>query len=248
MKIPNKEFYNSEAKIKDYGITTFEDEYLREKEISSIINEIENTHNFESNMKILDVGAGDGYSTAKFKKALPKAKITAIDYSEEMVKKSNGVVHHADILDEVATKEYYDFIITERCLINLEPKKQLMAIKNIHQMLKTGGTFLMCESSKSNYSRLNKIRKKYGLTKLKSHEQNHYIDDSLIKTVRKDMFELEYINFFSDVYYWGSRVIYPMLDDKPDHHHDVNKLFAKLPLLNEDLKCGRENIWVLIKK
>jgi tRNA (cmo5U34)-methyltransferase len=102
-------------------------------------------------LKILDLGAGTGIELEYIFEKAPNARITAVDLSEEMLKRlvkkyeaySNQI---RTIVDSYLTLELspcsFDYIITVMSLHHLMPVKKIDLYKKLRKALIPGGTFV----------------------------------------------------------------------------------------------------------
>lgn len=253
----NIAYWDSRATVhQDLSTATFLDVYLREREIDQVCNYLSK---FRQPM-VLDIGCGNGYGTFKYALRFPESNFRGEDISREMIKyalknleklanpPTNLSFDIGDVTNLLHEDKSFDVVTTCRVLINLPTTdRQLEALQEINQVLRPGGVYIMLESCKQSYQKLNKLRSEFGLSELVPHEMNIYIDEELLYEWCHDFFEIEEVNLFSSLYYIGSRVAYPLLlgpEDKPKHDHPVNRLFAMLDSVGD---YGREKIYLLRK-
>ncbi len=107
-------------------------------------------------------------------------EILGVDISPEMIEGANylksisrdeikGQINFklANILDTTFENNYFDIVISERCLLNLPSKEsQFQMIKRIWEILKPDGIYVMVEGSYDGLIRLNEIRKLFGLKEI----------------------------------------------------------------------------------
>ncbi|MFH1536886.1 MAG: class I SAM-dependent methyltransferase [Patescibacteria group bacterium] len=239
-----KEFWKEQAKeFKESDLATAPDTYYRDLEINRIEAYLKDAKN------ILDIGCGNGYSTIKFAKKYKKAKFLGIDYSEEMVKyaskslsKNKNLKNRVkfavgDVLSlskHLPDENRFDFIISERCLINLrnweEQKKALLEMKKI---LKKNGRIILCENTQEGLARLNELRKRQNLFSIKVRWHNFYMPEKKLIEFSKKHFRVEDINNIGSLYYIISRVVYAKLaaleNKEPEYLHPINKIASQLP-------------------
>ena len=252
-----KEYWNNQAE--KYGtdsLATMPDSILKELEIKNIAKYL------LTNKKILDIGCGNGYSTIQLAKKI-KSQFWGCDYSEKMIEKARQALKKeksavkgrlnfitADISALPFKNNTFDIVASDRCLINLPTlKHQVLAAKEIHQVLKKRGLYVMCEDTQEGLKRLNQLRKTMGLYKIPNRWHNLYINEKKFFAVIKKFFELKLVDNFSSTYYLASRIFNGKLaaleKKEPDYNHPINQIAAKLPAIGD---YGPLKIFVLIKK
>lgn len=106
--------------------------------------------------RILDVGCGNGFSTALFSKQA--GHIIGIDYSPAMIeraKKEFGRLPNVefkvqDVQNLKFLDHYFDVVISQRCLINLGTwENQQKAFGQIKRVLKSKGFFFLQEGTRT---------------------------------------------------------------------------------------------------
>lgn len=110
--------------------------------------------NFAPDIRILDIGCGDGWSLTYFKRGCPEGftlfppkkrfrNTCGIEIVHKLVeyahKKGRNVIQ-GDIRHLVIEENAFDLIFTRHCLEHLD--KPLDALKNIARMLKSGGVLM----------------------------------------------------------------------------------------------------------
>lgn len=190
---------------------------------------------------ILDVGCGTGFSSANYSEIVKE--ILGIDYAKNMIeiaKEEFKNVHNCkfevqNILDKkfcLKNKNKFNKIISTRCLINLENfDEQKFAIKNIHDMLKKKGSYLMLEGWENGRRNLNKLRKKYDLPIVEKKWFNITFEDEKLYPYLEKYFSIEDEKYF-DMYYLVSRIIHPIFvkPGEPQFNHQLNEIGKKLNL------------------
>ena len=211
-----KKHYKKEAKEKRLSLScTMADLNTRKLEIENILVYL------KDGKRCLEVGCGNGIASVEISKS-KKLDLNCIDFSSEMIdlakkqpiKGIRGKIkfEKQDILD-FNTKNYFDIVFTERCIINLLTwNDQKKALKNIAGALKRGGTLILLEAFKDGLEELNKARQEVGLEKIKPAYHNlHLVKELVITYLSKEGLEFVNENNFLSSYYFGSRVIYPSM-------------------------------------
>ncbi len=255
-KEENQDFWNRRADFQ--GIEEFatsNDPYLRALEIQKTAEYIHRI----APKTVYDLGCGNGYSTFQYALRFKDTTFLGLDYAEKMIRAAQarleseptGNLHFAtgDITSLQLTDACTDMVTTSRVLINLQNfDNQVKAVKECARILKPGGTLLLLESVSQSYDNLNKYRHKYGLPLLKPHPANCYIDEDRFLPAINDYFKLQAIDRYSSSYYLGSRIAYTLIlgqEGRPDPHHRVHEFFAEVSPVED---CGREKIFLLIKR
>lgn len=144
-----KDYYNKMVRKleKDYSYFRWFDSDYSRFEFSQIKRTILKVFKDKEFGKVLEIGAGDGAWT---KILLQKSQqLTALDISEEMIKKikiklpdiSNLDFVCKDFLENNLESEQYDLIVLVHCFEYLPDKNK--AIEQIHRLLKKGGYVLI---------------------------------------------------------------------------------------------------------
>ena len=227
-----KEFWDNQART--YGtdsVATMPDGYLKRLEIDNIKKYL------SDNAKVADIGCGNGYSTFAYADEFC-IDILGIDYSKEMIVAAESVkkcknceskvkFENGTILDLDLEDESFDYVITDRCLINLTSREeQESAIKEVCRILKPGGKYIMCEDTEQGLRKLNSARKLLDLDEISVRWHNLYLDEEHINEFISDLFVLEKIDLFASYYYLVSRTITGKLaqinNSDPDYKDPIN--------------------------
>lgn len=233
-----KKFWDDQAKLHGTSyLATTPDHYARELEI-------ENLKKFLTpGSCVADIGCGNGYSSIHYAQALD-ITVHGLDYSEAMIAMAHQALMQlpdsvkkrvsfqvGDVRKTGLESEFFNTVITDRCLINLTTyDEQSMAIREIHRLLKEGGLYLMCECSAQGLENLNKVRHHVGLEAIKTRWHNLYLDEEHLHEAIKDLFTLEKIVNFSSFYYLASRIINAKIAQEqgiePSYDSDINRVAA----------------------
>jgi len=241
---------------------------LRELEIQFIIDAIKK-HNIDGQfLNILDVGCGNGYTDINIAKKV-NGKILGVDFSSEMINGANILKNKnndqiianlsfqvGDVINNLCSYgKDFDFVISERCLLNLPNKEsQYSVIKQIHKILKKNGYYIMVEGTLNGLERLNYLRQKVGLTPIADRADDNVsslkFNEEEIETYLSKQFEIVNKKYFG-MYYLISRIVHPLLvlPEQPKYYHKLNEVARKLALIEPDFnKLGHVMGWVLKKK
>jgi len=248
------EFWNKKAKEHKTSAAASWADLLLYKEISAVRSHI------MKNGKILDAGCANGFTDVRILRGTNE--ICGIDYAAEMIKEANALKQElpeglkkrirfavADMLEleKEFKKEEFDQVLAKRAIINIDSVElQEKALKNIHAVLKKGGTLLLSEPSIQGLEGINRIRRKLGIEDIKPPWHNKYLDENKLKHIKG--FELQKTIDFSSTYFIGSRVFYALLckifKKNPEYLSFWNKLFVKLPSMGN---FGIQKLFILRK-
>lgn len=252
-----KKFWDEQAqKHKDDLTATTPDKVYKELEMRNLLKYLPD-EGF-----VMDIGCGNGYSTLRFAEEEPGLKLLGVDYSEGMIEYANVNLSKAPQISrrvqfkvaDVKTlskniPELFDAIITERCLINLSSfEQQKQAIKEIHNKLRDGGIFIMCENTIQGMEKMNSLRKAVDLYEVPIRWHNLYFDENELHPFLETLFKIEIIDPFASTYYIASRVFNAKLTplgQEPSFDSEINKLSLKLPNIGDFCPV---RIYVLKKK
>lgn len=186
---------------------------------------------------ILDVGCGNGYSTAIFAKHAEQ--ILGIDYSDAMIaraKREYGAIPNItfevqDILSPLPYVENtFDVAVAQRCLINLATwQNQQKAIAQIARVIKPGGCFIMQEGTRQGREGLNQLRVKMGLPRMPDVEFNSDLDEDALWPFIREYFEIVEIRRYG-LYDLIARVVHPLLvaPAQPDYEAKINDVARRI--------------------
>lgn len=164
------------------------DKYLINAEIDLICSKI------AEGSKILDAGCGEGEGTLAYSQ-IKHTLVHAVDFSETRLLKakerlsnlSNIKLQQVDFLSEYKLDNDYDFIVSQRFLINLmEWDLQKKVILDLTKHLKKGGKLLMLEGSEDGVKQLNNFRLMFGLDPIEVKWHNLFFKDDLLEPFIKN--------------------------------------------------------------
>ena len=235
------------AKNSNNSSATTGDIWLRELEIITLIKTLKEI-GLLKNSNVLDVGCGDGYSTLKIAKAFHGINFTGIDYSKNMIKtattmlkKNPNLIENVrflvgDILEleKHFTNSYFDVIISDRCLINLDSLDlQKVAIEKISKLVKKNGYYIAIENFVEGHENMNKARSHVGLQEIPIRWHNLFFKEKEFQKIVENFFRIISWKNFSSSYYFATRVVYSKMCEmkqvEPDYNHEIHQLSIKLP-------------------
>jgi len=182
--------------------------------------------------RVLDVGCGNGFSTAVFSKHAKE--IYGIDYSESMIARAkneygdipNAIFNVMNVLDLDLKPSSFDVAISQRCLINLSTwDDQKKAISNIAKVVRPGGTFIIQEGTQQGRRALNRARTNFGLSFMPDVPYNLDFDEDLLWPYIQRFFQIVEIRRFG-LYDLISRIVHPLLvaPDEPKYEAKINEI------------------------
>ncbi len=227
--------------------SSMEDDFVRGKEIECIVN----CYRFmkeeaQHPLKVLEVGCGNGYALEVLSSLDGTDQFWGVDFSEELLsiarrrQLANSVFMQRDARALDAEPEFFDWVYTERCLINiLDSDEQLGALRQIAKVLKRKAYYLMIEGFTDGLRNYNRARSECGLPEVKEALHNKNFEKDEIFGGIRDLFTIvdgsqlgKYSmasNFLSS-YYFVSRVLYPALTKgEVVRNSEVAKFFSFLP-------------------
>lgn len=226
--------YRSVAKSEGLASTsTMADITIRDTETRAILEFVSGVVGSAgpSDVKVADVGCGNGYSLGQLAGRFPDVAFTGIEYSDELRELAerrvseetlpNVSIRPGDIRDPgFAGEAAFDALICQRVLINLlAPEDQKAAVDNLIKTVKPGGALLFIEAFQTGLDRLNEARAEWDLAAIPPAHHNLYLADGFFE--RSDLVPYASSEWKIPVnelstHYFVSRVIYPMLlGDRP---------------------------------
>jgi ubiquinone/menaquinone biosynthesis C-methylase UbiE len=229
--------------------SSMEDDVVREKEIEWIRNTLRILQDRQqSALNVLDLGCGNGFVLQGLSELYPSCHFWGLDFSEDLLTIAqarnlpNVKLSQGDARNLLLAEDSFDFVYSERCLINiLDAEEQMAALHEIARILKPGGHYLMIECFTDGLEDNNRARADCGLPSIKQAYHNRYFEKSAFLReinglfTRAELSELERSSFhfhsnFLSSYYFVSRVLYPTIA-KGDvvRNSEVAKFFSFLP-------------------
>jgi SAM-dependent methyltransferase len=184
--------------------------------------------------KILDAGCGEGEGTIVYS-AIPGVVVHAVDFSEtrlamarrRLAGRENVLLKQVDFLGEYSCDKDYDFVISQRFLINLmEWRLQQKVLLDLMRALRPGGRLLLLEGSQPGVDSLNELRGAWGLEPIPVRWHNLFLDDDrLIEFMQDSGYRLIEQDGLG-TYFMLTRGIRPKLEEKVDWDCEFNRLAA----------------------
>lgn len=187
---------------------------------------------------LLDVGCGDGEATKEYAR-VKNLRAAGIDYSASRLKLARKNYPGIKFITADLTKKLppakYDYIVSQRFLINLESwAQQKQIIVKLKSCLKPRGKLILCEGSQQGTKALDEFRAKFKLAPISVRWHNVFLDDQkLIKLGFK------LAGGFGG-YFLLTRGIRPYFDQGLNWNCQFNRWAAKINLPNN---FSRLKIW-----
>lgn len=238
-----KDYWTERAATDSTNATT-NDVYMRVLERATLIERLR-ALGCNANSRALDAGCGDGETLFALEDAFT-CHLTGRDYASSMIdlahaKRAERPASHIDFavgdVREVAQNfgaEAFDFVMTDRCLINLSSEaEQYDAIAGIATSLRPGGSYLAIENFVEGNDRLNEMRALFGLPPIEIRWHNKFFRTVDFRAQVSQHFRSVEMFDFSSTYYLATRVIYSKfcaLEGRiPDYRHPIHESSVKLP-------------------
>lgn len=194
--------------------------------------------------RVLDVGCGTADTLIRLAKENQCTGV-GIDYSGPMIAAAARNIAAANVTGAIRvaqgdvrtfqTDEPFDWIISQRCLINLPTAEtQRAAFENIATRCgHAGSTYLMIEAFTDGNDALNAVRVPLGLPPMVAPWHNLYLDLRAVRAWGGARAMCDEVNHFASTYYFVSRILYAQLcaerGDEMRYDSELNKLSLRLP-------------------
>lgn len=223
---------NKYATSPDFNLREVENEYL--------------SRQLRDGVKVLDIGCGNGYSTLSHA-ARWDAQFTGVDFVPEMVEAAKELAAQfqlrgqvdfqpGNVTDIALPDASFDFVITQRCLLNLPSRDaQWTAMREISRVLKPGGVYLMMEGTLQGLRALNDLRVQFDLEPIPEAENSYNwfsnkFDEPEMLDVAHSLFGEHIGTQRFGMYYFISRIVHPLLvsPDAPRFDAPINAVAQQL--------------------
>jgi ubiquinone/menaquinone biosynthesis C-methylase UbiE len=243
------------AQAKEYGSSsssTMAERVVREKEVALISKfvEIVRMRTSRNDLKILDIGCGNGYTLEVLQRENSSCSFYGLEFTDELLAIARDrnitgcVIDPGDIRATDYPDSFFDVIYSERCLINiLDYEEQKQSLSEIARILKPSGYYLMIECFTDGLGNNNKARREMGLHEIEPAYHNKYFDKERLISDIRDILEVADLsdpdledgsqmipsNFLSS-HFFVARILQPLLT-KGDwvRNSEFVKFFSFLP-------------------
>jgi ubiquinone/menaquinone biosynthesis C-methylase UbiE len=240
--------YWTERAATDSANATTNDVHLRVLERETLVARLRSL-GCNASSRVLDAGCGDGETIFTLAEAFG-CELVGRDFADSMIELANArlvgapgprISFAVGDAREVARDfgaAAFDFIMTDRCLINLESEaEQYAAIAGIARALKPGGFYLAIENFVEGNDRLNAMRALYNLPPIAIRWHNKFFHEAEFIAHAISSFRTVEKFDFSSSYYLATRVIYSRLCAlegwEPDYRHPLHAESIKLPAIGD---------------
>jgi ubiquinone/menaquinone biosynthesis C-methylase UbiE len=233
------------------GTSTMEDETVRTRELEMLAQFV-GAMAKGRRMQVLDLGCGNGYALEHLEREYPRQNFTGVDFSEELLalaqkRKLRAKLQQGDARQLPFPDASFDFVYSERCLINImDWEGQQRGLREVHRVLKPGGTYLMIECFTDALDRLNRARQDCGLPPIPPASHNYYFERERFMAAIEPQFDVldlkrikgiggyQFYSNFLSTHYFISRVLYPaVLKGELVRNAEFVKFFSFLPPIGE---------------
>lgn len=218
--------------------STMLDKQIREKEIENLIRLIEilRLEQNKSEIRLLDIGCGNGYVASRLHCEFPNLTIDGIDTNPEMVDSANSrLLPRQKFYNISASKittipleaDSYHLVYSTRCFINIsEEKERYESIELSSRFVKPGGFIALMEGFEDGQQAYNNLRKDFGWQTIPPAWHNYYLDADQVETALSSNFifysESELASLGLDRHflsnrYLAMRVLLPLFKNDPDY-------------------------------
>ena len=217
-----RDHYNSVAsKSGTDSNSTMPDFVIRETESKSICNVIEaymkGNNISENELKIVDVGCGNGTTLEVLRIKFPTAEITGIEYNHELYKLAKtrtGVeVYEGDLRDKnKLPNKRFNVVLSQRVIINImNHDDQDLALKNLVQIMEPNGLYIAIEAFESGLKLINTAREELGLPGVPMPHHNLHLKEGFFEISELQRVDLGVPEYFLSTHYYLSYVLYPAI-------------------------------------
>lgn len=176
------EYYSNQAKLYgESGSSTMLDVVVREKEIEAILLFLRKMKKNKRCKDILEIGCGNGLLVEIiFKEFRKRFNLAGVDITKGQIalarrRKIPCSFEVGDICKLPYHKASFDMIISERAIINLlKEEEQVLAYRELHRVLRKGGTVIAIEGFKEGLANLNRAREEFLLPPISEPKVNNW--------------------------------------------------------------------------
>lgn len=166
--------------------------------------------------RLVEIGCGNGYVSQQLRERV--AFVDAFDFSENMIAyarkaygETNNRFFHDTVLNPRHTKGPYDIALCVRVLMNLRNfEEQKTAIRNIANMLPSGGRLILIDGFRDGFEVLTEFRQTIGLPPVVPASHNFHSSLAEMLPVLTEHFIIEQ-TWHTGLYDFLTRIVFPRL-------------------------------------
>jgi ubiquinone/menaquinone biosynthesis C-methylase UbiE len=153
------ESFNEYKEGDPYGVSKNINSKFQNRRFQNTIHLLKSAHT-ESNIKILDLGCGEGHLTNRIKETFPSSEIHGLDYSIDAIKIAHARYKNmkfivADGYKPPYTDGYFDIVVLNNIWEHVPDPLQMLA--GINRILKTNGIIVISTPSRFRFSNLIRV-------------------------------------------------------------------------------------------
>ncbi len=223
---------------------------IKRLEVDAFVRAIRRVSDTTESKTVLEVGCGNGFNIFGLAREFPNFIFRGLDYIEDMISaaeenRQQYTDHQisfdvADVLEmgpSAPNQKKYDFVITNRLIINLNSwELQQQALSKLLKLVKSEGHLIIIENFEGSYGNQNLLRQLIELPARVPDQYNKFLNENIFEEFLRSELSLDIVlseNFASlhDIMLY---VLIPHIDSgKVNYDHplmeSVTALLEKLP-------------------
>ena len=200
-------------------------------------------------VEVLDIGCGNASTLIQLIKQKECTGV-GVDYADNLLNLAEQLAMYNNVQAKLKLIKrdvrqlgddlgHFNYITTQRCLINLETEEEQKDVfHSICQLLKPGGYYYMIEAFNDGNRTLNKMRDIFHLEPITPPWHNKFFElNDVLSWTNLYPVNVREVSHFASTYYFLSRVIYAKLAS--DHGEalrydsEINQISMALPAIGE---------------
>lgn len=192
-----KKHWDSNAKEHKTSLdSTTKTSTIKRLEIYAFFRFISQVCKINESKTLLEVGCGNGHNIFGLAERLPNFNFHGIDYSDDMIlaaNEKNKIIDNKNLSFEVgdaleislnsSSTTQFDFVITDRLLINLNTwELQQVALKQLFNHVTEGGYLIFIENFIGSYGNQNTLREIINLPARTPDPYNKFMEEDLVES------------------------------------------------------------------
>jgi len=210
--------------------STMKDEIIRTKEMEAVLTLVdafikERKVQGDDEVHVVDVGCGNGFTLKTLAENFPNFLVfSGIENNEKLYniaclqtqdEKKTSILR-GDVRESLQEKcQLADILICQRVLINLlDEYDQKVVLRNIINLVKSGGMLIFIEAFKSGLKNLNEARRELCLDEITESHHNLYLEDSFFDSKELQVWQSAFAELnenFLSTHYFIARVWHAFL-------------------------------------